>query len=249
MAADIQALHGRIEREIEMLAKQIREREEQMTALRREVDEQVAALKQENVSAEARMDQLREALTALQKVRALGPLLGDKPARTPKPMRIKKKKAPSLRPIVLPMLEETGRAGMADTEIERQISERVGWSLGLPSIRIFLYRARTDGLVEKHGKRRWRATATQPAATVAENPEQTPVTPQVPRAVVSVPTFEEISQAWSDAKIDESGLIEHVNLGHITKEQFAAIYMDYDEALAELGAKPGSASAAGDSGV
>jgi hypothetical protein len=237
MAADIQALHDQIEREIGLTAKQIREREEH-----------IAALKQENVSAEARIDQLREALSALQKIKALGPLLGDSPARTPKLMRIKKKKAPSLRPIVLPMLEEAGRAGMTDTEIERQISERVGWSLGLSSIRIFLYRARTDGLVEKHGKRLWRSIATQPAATVAENPKQTPITHEVPRAVVA-PTFEEISQAWSDTKIDESGLIEHVNLGHITKEQFAEIYMDYDEALAELGAKPGSASAAGDSGV
>jgi two-component system, NarL family, nitrate/nitrite response regulator NarL len=79
-------------------------------------------------------------------------------------------------------------------------------------------------------------TATQPEATIAENPEQTLITQQgVPRAVVSCPvlTYEEISQAWSDAKIDESGLIEYVNRGHITKERFAEIYMDFDELMAD----------------
>ena len=74
-------------------------------------------------------------------------------------------------------------------------------------------------------------TATEPEATIAENSVQTHIMEEVPRAVVSYPvlTYEEISQAWSDAKIDESGLIEHVNRGNISKAQFAEIYMDLDE--------------------
>jgi two-component system nitrate/nitrite response regulator NarL len=78
-------------------------------------------------------------------------------------------------------------------------------------------------------------TATQREVTIAEKPEQTLILQEVPRAVVSCPvlTYEEISQAWSDAKIDESGLIEHVNRGHITKERFAEIYMDFDELMAD----------------
>jgi two-component system, NarL family, nitrate/nitrite response regulator NarL len=78
-------------------------------------------------------------------------------------------------------------------------------------------------------------TTTEPEATIAENSVQTHIMENMPRAVVSFPvlTYEEISKAWSDAKIDESGLIEHVNRGNISKAQFAEIYMDLDELMAD----------------